>query len=490
MKKLLFTLLASLWFSAGPVWGQVTPNVCFDQSLSTATRTLLVRPGSTSGDMSAFSTVRFSYRTTGSPTGVSISIEAGNELAATQTPFEMIAALTDTSGASLGTAAGPWRYWFANVATLSGGTSPTIILTSCFTYGTVSIARFATVPTFPNQSANTVFSGPASGGAATPTFRSLVLADLPEGTANQFYKTNAAATALEHVTLGVGTAGTDFAIAHAAGTTTFNLPDASATARGVLTTGTQTLAGAKTFSSAPTFSTMTPGSVLFTGTGGLVSQDNANFFFDDTANVLAVGVNSLLNVRTTIASINPAEAALAIRHQRNTVDGDFTSIVFEGTDGATLGRIDNIRNATDTSLDLRFLTVNFGASAVERVRFSGDTGNVGIGTASPGTSRLKVAGGPVTQPDFATFVDQDATPAVTGGNLFKTVNTVATTVTAFDGDVNGQQFCIVFGDALTTITDGGTIFLQGAGNFTSTANDTMCLISDGTNNFELSRSVN
>ena len=36
--------------------------------------------------------------------------------------------------------------------------------------------------TFDNQSANTVFAGPISGGAATPAFRALVAADLPAGT--------------------------------------------------------------------------------------------------------------------------------------------------------------------------------------------------------------------------------------------------------------------------------------------------------------------
>lgn len=93
-------------------------------------------------------------------------------------------------------------------------------------------------------------------------------------------------------TFTTGTIGTDFNIVSSGSAHTFNIPDASATARGLVTTGAQTIAGSKIFSSAPLFSSLTAGSVPFIGTGGLLSENNAKLFWDASNVRLGIGTNT------------------------------------------------------------------------------------------------------------------------------------------------------------------------------------------------------
>jgi len=93
-------------------------------------------------------------------------------------------------------------------------------------------------------------------------------------------------------TFATGTTGTDFNIVSSGTAHTFNIPNASSTARGVVSTTTQTFAGVKNFSSSPVFSTMTQGSVLFIGALGQVQQDNTNLFWDNTNDRLGIGTST------------------------------------------------------------------------------------------------------------------------------------------------------------------------------------------------------
>lgn len=87
-----------------------------------------------------------------------------------------------------------------------------------------------------------------------------------------------------------------------------------------------------------------------------------------------------------------------------------------------------------------------------------------------------------------TFTSGDTTPSVKGRDFFLCSNGGATIITAFTNGAPGQVIEILFTNANTTLTDGGTLKLNGG--FVSTADDMMRLRFDGTNWYEVSRSVN
>ena len=87
-----------------------------------------------------------------------------------------------------------------------------------------------------------------------------------------------------------GTTGTDFDIVSSGSTHTFNLPSAGATARGVVTTGSQTFAGSKTFSSNIVIPATGSPLILSVSSGGTVSGLLTTTYPDLTELALLKGV--------------------------------------------------------------------------------------------------------------------------------------------------------------------------------------------------------
>lgn len=95
------------------------------------------------------------------------------------------------------------------------------------------------------------------------------------GKGNNLVGVNSGGTAEEYKALSVGTTGTDFAISHSAGGIALNLPDASATARGVITTSAQTIGGKKTFDGGAAIKGDTSGNAVSTSyVGEIISASS------------------------------------------------------------------------------------------------------------------------------------------------------------------------------------------------------------------------
>lgn len=113
----------------------------------------------------------------------------------------------------------------------------------------------------------------------------IAVTKLAYGTANQVLGTNAAANANEFKTLSVGTTGTDFAIAHSAGAVAFNLPDASTSNRGVVTTAAQSFTGLKKME----------GGVIPIG---VIAANDSNVTFTNTDNRIQISTPTAARTHT------------------------------------------------------------------------------------------------------------------------------------------------------------------------------------------------
>ena len=148
------------------------------------------------------------------------------------------------------------------------------------------------------------------------------------------------------------------------------------------TTGAITLGGTLGVANGGTGTTtaFTAGSVVFAGASGVYSQDNANFFWDDTNNRLGIGTTSPGALLHVLGGNTRVQA---------TTDGSNGIIQVYDTAASTLLQIYNDSTRANIAVveakPMLFYTTN-----TERLRISA-TGDVGIGTSSP-NGKLEVAG--------------------------------------------------------------------------------------------------
>ena len=172
-------------------------------------------------------------------------------------------------------------------------------------------------------------------------------------------------------------------------------------------TSVGTLSGL-TVTAAPTFSALTAGSIPFAGTAGLLSQDNANFFWDATNHRLGIG---------TTAPGEFLDVAGNITLNHFSVGATVDRRVGIGTTGGTVtGAIHwaGVQFAESSSNDqtLHFWTSADGGAATEKMMID-KSGSVGIGTTAP-TSPLQV----VTLPTYTSNATA-AAGGLTAGAFFK-----------------------------------------------------------------------
>jgi len=170
-----------------------------------------------------------------------------------------------------------------------------------------------------------------------------------------------------------------------------------------------TSGGGLTLASTLTLSTITQGSILFAGSGGVVSQDNSNLYWDDSANRLGIGTASPLSMLHLVTAgsstvINASNGTVNTGLFIGTLSGNVAGasigtnsnhsfrLFTNGTDRLTVDTSGNVGIGTTSPNYLLEIANNSKALNVSGVLYvNGTSGNVGIGTTSP-VQKLDVVG--------------------------------------------------------------------------------------------------
>jgi hypothetical protein len=222
-----------------------------------------------------------------------------------------------------------------------------------------------------------------------------------------------------------------------------------------------------------TLSSLTPGSVLFAGSGGIISQNNSKFFWDNTNFRLGIGTSTpagILHVAT--GTIN----ALVVHNTGNVGIGTTTpsqKLTVAGNIGIQAGANAFIGTLDNYALSLR-------TNNTDRI-FITNTGNVGIGTTTPATL-LQVVGTTTARtilPEADNFYSLGA-PGFRWANIYAATGTFGSTIIIGSNTIQGSSTTTLFTTGNPnqlvlgldgSINIGGNI--TGTGNLTITGTTTL-----------------
>lgn len=207
----------------------------------------------------------------------------------------------------------------------------------------------------------------------------------------------------------------------------------------------------QTFTVAPVISAMTLGSVLFAGASGIVSQDNAALFWDDTNNTLYSGGNSGAFTATPLHTTGTTNSYLQnnIRNlsNGNSASSDFIATADNGTD-STFYVDFGINSST-------YNNASYTITGINDAYLYSQSSNLAIGTATAAKSLLFHTGGTLAANERMRVSDTEVYHLVISSQILAPASNV--TVKA--------GYCSIVSGGIYTIGAGLSLTIGAGGNF-------------------------